>query len=147
MLAILAGLSVLVLLVVVPGLDTGGSLLGPPSSSLAAFNRTVILVSIDGFRAEYLDRKYPASNDRDPSPSVPVFQPLAWLRSLSLSSPGMTPIFPTLTFPNHLTLVTGVFPDTHGIVSNTFYDPVLNDSFSYQNPAQNDPKWWLYTPV
>jgi ectonucleotide pyrophosphatase/phosphodiesterase family protein 1/3 len=52
--------------------------------------------------------------------------------------------FPTETFPNHFTIVTGLYPESHGIVDNSFYDKTLMDSFYLGN---NDPKWWLGEPV
>jgi len=60
----------------------------------------------------------------------------------------MQPSFPTLTFPNHYTIVTGLYPSNHGIVANTFYDPDLGDDFNYAIPAKSwNPKWWGGEPV
>ena len=69
----------------------------------------VILISFDGFRADYLDRF-----------DLPNFQ-----RALrkGVRARTMTPVFPSLTFPNHYSLVTGLHPERHGIVANIFYDP------------------------
>jgi predicted AlkP superfamily pyrophosphatase or phosphodiesterase len=96
------------------------------ASAAAAANRPnlLILVSIDGFRADYLGRH-----------KTPVIQALAD-RGLSAA---MRPSFPSLTFPNHYTLVTGLRPDHHGIVDNTMDDPVLGH-FSMQE--SDDPRWW-----
>jgi len=58
------------------------------------------------------------------------------------------PQFPSYTFPNHLCLVTGRRPEGHGIVNNVFYDPELDDFFSYANSTSLlMPKWWLAEPV
>ena len=55
----------------------------------------------------------------------------------------MHPSFPSLTFPNHFTLVTGLYPESHGIVGNTFWDPELQEEFYYTDPARSmQPKWW-----
>ena len=55
----------------------------------------------------------------------------------------MTPSFPSLTFPNHYTLATGLYPEAHGIVGNTFWDPDLQAEFYYTDPNRSlDPKWW-----
>jgi predicted AlkP superfamily pyrophosphatase or phosphodiesterase len=55
----------------------------------------------------------------------------------------MHPSFPSVTFPNHYTLATGLYPESHGIVSNTFWDPELQSQFYYTHPGQSlDPKWW-----
>lgn len=56
----------------------------------------------------------------------------------------MVPSFPSVTFPNHYTLVTGLYPESHGVVGNTFWDPELQEEFYYTDPARSmQPKWWL----
>jgi len=56
--------------------------------------------------------------------------------------------FPTLTFPNHYTIVTGLYPDHHGIVNNRFFDPVGGNKFVYNDPkTTTDPAWWGATAV
>ncbi|KAG1143485.1 hypothetical protein G6F37_007510 [Rhizopus arrhizus] len=60
----------------------------------------------------------------------------------------MTPSFPPITFPNHWSLVTGLYPESHGIVGNYFYDPLLNDTFNYKSPDHSwDSKWWGGEPI
>ena len=60
----------------------------------------------------------------------------------------MKPSFPSLTFPNHFTLVTGLHPESHGIVGNTFWDPELQEEFYYTDPARSmQPKWWNAEPL
>ncbi len=71
----------------------------------------LILISIDGFRADYLDRG--------------VTPNLKALATGGVRAVRMTPSFPSLTFPNHYTLVTGLYPDHHGIVNNTFEDAAI----------------------
>jgi len=84
-----------------------------------------ILVSIDGFRPDYLQRGV-----------TPVLSRLA---RTGVSAP-MRPSFPTKTFPNHWTLVTGMRPDRHGIVGNTMEDPERpGELFTMAN---DDPFWW-----
>ena len=68
-----------------------------------ADDRALILVSIDGFRADYLTHG-----------KTPV---IAALAHAGVQAP-MRPSYPSLTFPNHYTLVTGFRPDHHGIVDN-----------------------------
>ena len=52
-------------------------------------------------------------------------------------------VFPTVTYPNHYTLITGLYPESHGIVHNRFYDPVLSEHFWYDNTRDNiDPLWY-----
>uniref|UniRef100_A0A7N6C405 AP3A hydrolase n=1 Tax=Anabas testudineus TaxID=64144 RepID=A0A7N6C405_ANATE len=48
----------------------------------------------------------------------------------------------TKTFPNHYSLVTGLYAETHGIVANEMYDPVLNQSFSMETDSIYDSRWW-----
>src|SRR3954470_15481603 len=81
----------------------------------------LILVSLDGFRWDYL-QKYDA----------PTLRALA---AGGFHATSMTPSFPSKTFPNHYTLVTGLRPEHHGIVSNYFHDPELNASFSKNLPG------------
>lgn len=88
---------------------------------------TVILISIDGFRADYLERGV-----------TPVLSQLA----AQGATGAMKPSFPSVTFPNHYTLVTGLHPDHHGIVGNNMIDAELG-SFSMRNVAAvTDRRWW-----
>lgn len=87
----------------------------------------LILISIDGFRADYLDRGLTPN--------------LSALAADGVRAKAMRPAFPSLTFPNHYTLVTGLYPDHHGIVNNTMVDPVLG-KFSYKKSAELSGRWW-----
>ncbi len=94
----------------------------------------LILISIDGFRWDYLQR-YEAPTLRQLAAAG------AHIRSL-------TPSYPSKTFPNHYTLVTGLRPARHGIVGNWFYDPATGESFGMRKPESNtDPRWWGGEPV
>ena len=88
-----------------------------------------ILISIDGFRADYLDRGM-----------TPVLSGLAADGARGV----MRPSFPTMTFPNHYTLVTGLRPDRHGIVDNIMEDPdIPGVTFRMSNAqAVADRRWW-----
>jgi len=89
----------------------------------------LILISIDGYRWDYL-QKHPSPN-------------LRRLATGGVRAQRMTPSFPSLTFPNHYTLVTGLYPEHHGIVANSFYDPELKASFAYKSTESSvDPRWW-----
>jgi predicted AlkP superfamily pyrophosphatase or phosphodiesterase len=89
----------------------------------------LILISIDAFRWDYL-KKYDA----------PTLRALA---DSGVYAKRLTPCFPSLTFPNHYTLVTGLYPEHHGIVSNTFYDPALGAAFVSKSAASaGDSRWW-----
>jgi predicted AlkP superfamily pyrophosphatase or phosphodiesterase len=88
-----------------------------------------ILISIDGFRPDYLRKG-----------DTPVLDAMA---AAGAEGP-MTASFPTLTFPNHTAIVTGLRPDHNGIVSNTMYDDRRPDAkFALGDPVQSmDPFWW-----
>ena len=60
---------------------------------------------------------------------------------------GMRPSYPSLTFPNHYTLVTGLRPDHHGIVHNTMRDPQLGNFRSKDQGTVDDGRWWGGEPV
>lgn len=86
----------------------------------------VILVSIDGFHPDYLTRGV-----------TPVLSKLA----AGGASGAMRPSFPSKTFPNHYTLVTGLVPDRHGVVDNTMTDPSIPGvTFTQKNSL--DGNWW-----
>ena len=60
----------------------------------------------------------------------------------------MLPSFPSVTFPNHYTLATGLYPESHGIVGNTFWDPEMEEEFYYTDePVSMQPKWWGGEPL
>ena len=80
----------------------------PPSSQALRDRPATILVSIDGFRPDYLHHGDTPHLDAIAAAGV---------------SGSMYPSFPSITFPNHYTLVTGVRPDRHGLISNTVEDP------------------------
>jgi len=94
------------------------------ASAVEAQQRPVILIGIDGFRADYLDRG--------------VTPTLSGLAAEGVRAEGgMKPSFPSVTFPNFYTLVTGLHPDNHGLVYNTMRDPGLPDrTFTLRNRAE-----------
>nr|XP_020459248.1 ectonucleotide pyrophosphatase/phosphodiesterase family member 5 [Monopterus albus] len=88
----------------------------------------LLLVSFDGFRWDYVDRV--------PTPNFH-----------SLMNEGVTVeqvenAYITKTFPDHYSLVTGLYAETHGIVANEMYDPTLNRSFSMETDSIYDSRWW-----
>ncbi len=107
----------------------------PPNTAEQQANHYVVLVSLDGFRYDYAT-KYGAKN-------------LLALAARGASAPdGMIPSYPSVTFPNHYTIVTGLYPEHHGIVANTFYDPVRMETYSYTNPkTTGDGSWYSGTPL
>ncbi|MFY9557535.1 MAG: ectonucleotide pyrophosphatase/phosphodiesterase [Blastocatellia bacterium] len=104
------------------------------SRSIKDLRPTVILISIDGFRYDYLEKHEPPT-----------------LRSLArdgVQAKWMIPSFPSKTFPNHYTLVTGLYPQNHGIVENNVFDKSFNAMFtmSKREEVQNG-RWWLGEPI
>uniref|UniRef100_UPI003AAC8A05 ectonucleotide pyrophosphatase/phosphodiesterase family member 1 n=1 Tax=Centroberyx gerrardi TaxID=166262 RepID=UPI003AAC8A05 len=95
----------------------------------------LILVSMDGFRAGYLE----AYGSR-----LPVLKKLC---SCGTTTPYMRPSYPTKTFPNHYTIVTGLYPESHGIVDNKMYDVTRDASFSLKTAEKFNPAWYQGEPV
>jgi predicted AlkP superfamily pyrophosphatase or phosphodiesterase len=94
----------------------------------------VILISADGFRHDFAD-KYAAKN-------------LIKLRQSGVAAASMIPSFPSLTFPNHYTIVTGLYPAHHGLVENNFYDKKRQLPYSDTNKKEVvDGKWYGGTPL
>lgn len=97
--------------------------------------RPLVLLSIDGFKGSYLEQYHPPFLSR--------------LIQNSAYSTHMNPVFPSLTFPNHLSIVTGVYPAKHGIVANNFYHRGLKKHYSYKADEKDgrfitkDPVWTI----
>ena len=93
----------------------------------------VVMISIDAFRADYLDL--------DATPN------LSRIAAEGARARWMTPSYPALTFPNHYTLVTGLRPDRHGIVHNTMTDPGIGGFKAADRNAVADGRWWGGEPI
>lgn len=94
----------------------------------------VILISADGFRWDYA-KKYNAVN-------------LLRLSGQGVQADYMLSSFPSLTFPNHYTIVTGLYPAHHGLVDNTFYDTNRKQTYSMRNKQfVADGSWYGGTPL
>jgi predicted AlkP superfamily pyrophosphatase or phosphodiesterase len=107
----------------------------PPNTAAQQRKHYVILVSLDGFRYDY--------------PKIYSAPSLLALGAKGASAPdGMLPAYPSLTFPNHLSIVTGLYPEHHGIVGNTFWDPARDESYVYtQSKTNSDGSWYGGTPL
>lgn len=116
-------------------LITGLALASPAAAAArAAEPPIVILVSIDGFHPDYLAR------GRTPT--------LARLAAEGTHAAALIPPFPSLTFPAHYTMVTGLDPDEHGIIHNTIHDPSANRVFNLSDHREvTDGRWWGGYPV
>ena len=95
---------------------------------------TVILVSLDGFRYDYLNLYRPSN--------------LNSLAASGVRAKWMIPSFPSKTFPNHYTIATGLYPQDHGIVENNIYDPLFKAVFTLSDRREvENGRWWLGEPI
>lgn len=92
----------------------------------------VLLVVLDGLRWDAVD-------------AMPA---LAALGEEGVRATSLVPPFPSKSYPSQVTLATGLHPDRHGIVSNGFYDPTLQDHFTYGDPRDlSDARWFQGEPI
>ncbi|GAB1605422.1 bis(5'-adenosyl)-triphosphatase enpp4-like [Argonauta hians] len=90
----------------------------------------LLLVSFDGFRWDYLQRSNATLNN------------FKWFSENGVSARrGLQNAFITKTFPNHITLVTGMYEESHGVVGNVMFDPLYNETFYGSEAQVEDPKW------
>ncbi len=97
----------------------------PTSAFATPPDDPLILVSIDGFRWDYFSHH-----------AAPTLQTLV---ADGTRAQRMTSSFPTKTFPNHYTLVTGLRPENHGIVANWFFEPTTGERFTM---SKLESHWW-----
>lgn len=113
---------------------TAPRLARPDTVPADGFAPTVILVSFDGWRADYHTRT-----------SLPA---LERLMTRGVRAEALIPSFPSKTFPNHYTLVTGLYPGHHGIVANNIWDAPTGRLFTLSNRREvQDPMWWGGEPI
>jgi predicted AlkP superfamily pyrophosphatase or phosphodiesterase len=107
----------------------------PPNTAAQQAKHYVVLVSLDGFRYDY-PRRYGAPH-------------LLQLGFKGASAPeGMFPAYPALTFPNHISIITGLYPEHHGIVANSFWDPTREQTYVHsQTQSNSDGSWYSGTPL
>ncbi|KAF5185939.1 Ectonucleotide pyrophosphatase/phosphodiesterase family member [Thalictrum thalictroides] len=91
----------------------------------------VLLISSDGFRFGY--------QFKTTTPNIGRL-----IANGTEAETGLIPVFPTLTFPNHYSIVTGLYPAYHGIINNYFNDPITGEGFSMQS---HESHWWLGEPL
>lgn len=106
---------------------------GQTKQAPAPQDRILILISIDAFRWDYLDKFKPPH--------------LMRLAAGGVRAEKMISMFPSMTFPNHQTIVTGLWPEHHGIIQNNMYDPVLKERFAYNKVELSDSRWWGGEPI
>jgi predicted AlkP superfamily pyrophosphatase or phosphodiesterase len=100
---------------------------------LAAQARKVVLVSLDGFRADYFER--------------PAAAHLRELAAQGVHAQWMQSSYPSLTFPNHYAIVTGLYPEHHGIIGNAIQDSLLGRFTMGDSAANTDARWWGGEPI
>lgn len=122
-----------------PGDWAIGELTLPPGAKYVV--APTILISIDGFRHEYLSRK---KKEKDGSERLLAPNLNSIATSGVHATDGMQPVVPTITFPNHWSMVTGLYPENSGIVGNTMYDPVKKSWFHLDRVH---PDWWFGSPI
>lgn len=94
----------------------------------------LILISLDGFRHDYVERFHPENLSR--------------FIAEGTAAKGLIPSFPTKTFPNHYTIATGMLPEHHGLVDNAFYEPFKDQVYTMGNRAiVQDGYWYGGTPI
>ncbi|KAF8058177.1 hypothetical protein N665_1249s0020, partial [Sinapis alba] len=91
----------------------------------------VLLISSDGFRFGYQFKT-----------KLPNIHRL--ITNGTEAETGLIPVFPTVTYPNHYSIVTGLYPAYHGIINNRFVHPKTGDVFTM---ASHEPEWWLGEPL
>lgn len=107
---------------------------GRKNSAASLSKSYVIIISADGFRYDYA-KKYNATN-------------LLRLRAGGVQAKSMIPSFPTVTFPNHYTIATGMYPAHHGLVYNHFYDRDKKAGYTmYNRKAVEDGSWYGGLPL
>jgi predicted AlkP superfamily pyrophosphatase or phosphodiesterase len=94
----------------------------------------LVLVSIDGFRWDY--------------PELPETPALDRIATMGMRAEALQPVFPTLTFPNHFSIATGVYPASHGIVANEFPHESGNGWYHYKDRSTvQDGRWYQAEPI
>lgn len=95
---------------------------------------TVLLVSIDGFRWDFFAKT-----------STPNLNRIA---REGVKAKALIPVFPTMTFPAHYSMVTGLHPERHGIIGNNMRDPKIARDFNMRDRASmQNTNWWGGEPI
>ncbi|MDR6489304.1 putative AlkP superfamily pyrophosphatase or phosphodiesterase [Chryseobacterium vietnamense] len=107
---------------------------GRQNSTEAQSKPYVIMISTDGFRYDYA-QKYNAEN-------------LLKLAGDGVKAEAMIPSYPSITFPNHWSLITGLYPSHHGLIDNFFYDYKRKEGYAMSNRKNaEDGSWYGGTPL
>ncbi|MEP1151632.1 MAG: alkaline phosphatase family protein [Balneola sp.] len=94
----------------------------------------LLLISFDGFRADYISKT-----------DTPNFDKLI---EEGVVAEGLIPIFPTKTFPNHYAIATGLYPENNGLIGNNMYDPEMDAKYAISDrDAVENPDWYKGEPI
>ncbi|WP_250253808.1 ectonucleotide pyrophosphatase/phosphodiesterase [Chryseobacterium sp. Marseille-Q3244] len=116
-------------------IDTAQVVIPGRQNSIEAQSKPyVIMISTDGFRYDYA-KKYNAEN-------------LLKLSENGVKAKAMIPSYPSITFPNHWSLITGLYPSHHGLIDNFFYDYKRKEPYAMSNKKNaEDGSWYGGTPL
>ncbi len=90
---------------------------------------TTVIVSLDGFRYDYINKA-----------ETPVLDSLS---RVGVSALSLQPVFPTKTFPSHISMATGLNPESHGIIDNKFKNLVTGENYTvFDNSSKMVAKWY-----
>eukprot|EP01084_Bolivina_argentea_P098156 176430_1 len=104
------------------------------SSDQCKTDRKLIIISLDGFRSQYFQ------NENISTPN------LDYIKETGVHIKRLIPTYPSMTFPTHYSIVTGLYPGDHGIVSNSFWDDILQEQFS-MSTFDTDGRWFRGEPI
>ncbi|CAJ55253.1 Ectonucleotide pyrophosphatase/phosphodiesterase C27A7.1 [Caenorhabditis elegans] len=96
----------------------------------------LVILSLDGFAREYVDRN--------------IVQTLNHIADCGVKADKVYPSYPSKTFPNHYSIVTGLWPESHGITDNSVFDPTISPvlesmkSTKYEKFFEGEPIWSVY---
>ncbi len=97
-------------------------------------HQTTVILSLDGFRWDYPEKTNTPGLNR--------------IAKEGVKAVSLIPSFPSKTFPNHYTIATGLFPDHHGLVNNSFYDSVYDLSYAIgKSSARKNPAFYGGEPI
>lgn len=89
----------------------------------------LILISFDGFRWDYPQRGLTPN--------------LKMMEEQGVSALSLMPVFPSKTFPNHISIITGMYPENHGIIHNEFYDHLTGEKYKVGDEKSiRDARWY-----
>jgi predicted AlkP superfamily pyrophosphatase or phosphodiesterase len=131
------GLILILSIIALSSCKSGKNLIGstPTINSKASLEKPyLILISLDGFRWDYIEKYNPPY--------------LSNFIKNGVKAESLIPSYPSKTFPNHYTIATGLYPDKHGIIGNSFYSYKKNLTYKIGNREMvEDGSFYGGTPI